>query len=140
MPKTIIQWNFNGYYARITDLKRLINDYMPEVICLQETHFKGFHSATPKGYSVIHENRIDTNHASGGVAIFIRENINFYEINLNNNIEAVAAVCYLPTKTCICNVYLPNWYKFDVQELESLISQLPTPFILLGDFNAHNTI
>ena len=40
----------------------------------------------------------------------------------------------------ICNIYIPPSYHVASQEFQNLIDQLPSPFILLGDFNAHNPL
>ncbi|GFQ70403.1 RNase H domain-containing protein [Trichonephila clavata] len=40
----------------------------------------------------------------------------------------------------ICNVYLPPNAPLNFRELQELIDQLPSPFILLGDFNAHHLL
>ena len=44
-----------------------------------------------------------------------------------------------PCKITICNVYLPH-FTWTRNDLEHLISQLPTPYLILGDFNAHNPL
>ena len=55
-------------------------------------------------------------------------------------------ICYI-VKYCmatlhraisICNIYIPPSYSLKTKDLENIISQIPKPFILLGDFNAHN--
>jgi hypothetical protein len=43
-------------------------------------------------------------------------------------------------KLTICNIYLPNQKNFHTRDIDHIIQQLPTLFILLGDFNAHNLI
>lgn len=44
------------------------------IICFQEIHFKDDFCADIKGYKAYHKNRI-TDHASGGVVIYVKENI-----------------------------------------------------------------
>lgn len=75
----------------------------------------------------------------GGVAIFIRENINVERIQLNTAIQAVAVKVNYPYVETIYNIYLLdiNW---SLNELQHLLEQLPEPLILLGDFNSHNTL
>jgi exonuclease III len=53
----ILQWNINGFYKKIDDLKRLIHKYSPLVICLQETNFSENHIAELKGYFGYSKNR-----------------------------------------------------------------------------------
>ena len=40
----------------------------------------------------------------------------------------------------ICSLYLPPSLPIDLKELDDLLTQLPTPVLLLGDFNAHSTL
>ena len=42
----------------------------------------------------------------------------------------------------LCSVYLPprNHFNFNPKDLQSVIDQLPSPFILMGDFNGHHTL
>lgn len=74
------------------------------------------------------------------MATYIKSNIIISEIHLETNIEAVAVSVQLPKKLCMCNIYLPNNYTFEISEINDLLSQLPKPFIILGDFNSHNTL
>ena len=36
-------------------------------------------------------------------------------------------------------IYIPPRYQLDNREFNDLLDQLPSPFILLGDLNAHIT-
>ena len=40
----------------------------------------------------------------------------------------------------VCNVYLPPSLDVNFSDLEHLIEQLPAPFVLIGDFNAHSPL
>ena len=40
----------------------------------------------------------------------------------------------------LCSIYLPSHQQIDENKLENLIQLMPKPFILLGDFNSHNTL
>ena len=42
----------------------------------------------------------------------------------------------------LCSVYLPphNHFNFNLKDLQDVIDQLPSPFILMGDFNGHHTL
>ena len=68
MPVKIIQWNLNGFHSRLEYLQLLIDKEQPEIICLQETNFKGLSSGKLKNYKAFTKNRY-TVHASGAVAI-----------------------------------------------------------------------
>ena len=47
---------------------------------------------------------------------------------------------YYPKKYIICNIYIPPDQKFDIKDIESLCKQFDSPYILLGDFNAHHIL
>ena len=110
------------------------------VICLQETHFKDDFCAKLNRYQSFYTNR-QSSHASGGVAIFIRANIYCSKVNFNSSLEAVAITIFLQDqKITICNIYLPNSQRLQLADLVELKSQLPKPFIILGDYNTHNPL
>lgn len=137
---TLIQWNSNGFYSHLAELQNIIAQTNPEFICLQETRFNRNKITTLKGYTVYQKNREDYRIASGGVAIFTANNIFAEEIPLQTDLEAIAITTYAPTKITICNIYLAPDLNFDLRQLHRLAIQLPTPYLILGDFNGHNTL
>ncbi|GFR07904.1 fibroblast growth factor receptor 3 [Trichonephila clavata] len=56
------------------------------------------------------------------------------------SLQAVAVQVSIFSTVTICNVYLPPNAPLNFRELQELIDQLPSPFILLGDFNAHHLL
>lgn len=44
----------------------------------------------------------------------------------------------MPQKITVCSVYLRPRDPLDTGLIDELVNQLPTPILLLGDFNAHN--
>ena len=40
----------------------------------------------------------------------------------------------------VCNIYLPPSLDVNFSDLEHLIEQLPAPFVLVGDLNAHSPL
>jgi hypothetical protein len=46
----------------------------------------------------------------------------------------------LKEKLTICNIYLPNQKQFTTANIEQIIQQFPTPYIILGDFNAYSPL
>lgn len=36
--ETIVQWNINSYFKKLTDVHRIITDFQPTALCLQETN------------------------------------------------------------------------------------------------------
>ncbi|KAE9528623.1 hypothetical protein AGLY_012198 [Aphis glycines] len=76
----IIQWNLNGFFKKQEELKLIIQNHDPQIICLQETNFKDNFTAHLKNYD---KNRRTPDRASGGVTNFIKSNIPNKEIKIN---------------------------------------------------------
>lgn len=47
-----MEWNLNGFYNKIIDLKFFINNEKPNIFCLQETNLKPNHCVKINNYSV----------------------------------------------------------------------------------------
>lgn len=136
----ILQWNCNGLYAHIAELKLLLNELDPFLFCIQETRFKHDHIPQLKGFNCVFHNHYNENNASGGVMICVKSGFRYIEIDLNSNLQAVAIEVYYPQRFTICNIYLPPNQIINQIDIEHIINILPKPFILLGDMNAHSTM
>jgi len=54
-------------------------------------------------------------------------------------LQAATLRVALHKTTTICSIYLPPT-NFNSADLDQLLSQLPPPILLLGDFNSHSTL
>lgn len=134
---TTINWNLNGYKTRLPQLQLLINKYNPEFLCLQETHFKPRDKITLKNYNIY---RKDNPNGYRGVAIFVHKNNTSSEVILQTNLQAIAVRVMYPEPCTLCSIYVAPNQTVTYNELNQLINALPTPYILTGDFNAHNPL
>jgi exonuclease III len=66
---TILQWNLNEFYKKLDELKILITEIQPTVVCLQETNFKNNITGKLPNYTGYSKNRTDGLRASGGATI-----------------------------------------------------------------------
>lgn len=139
-PLNILQWNLNGFFKKQNELKLIINNLNPQIICLQETNFKEDYTAPLKEYSGFRKNRITANRASGGTSIYVKSNIPVKETQIKSNLETIAITIELKEKFTICNIYLPNQTNVSLTDLEYISKQLPKPYIIVGDFNVHNIL
>lgn len=66
--------------------------------------------------------------------------ISFQKINIRTNLQAIAIKIHRPRnkEITICNIYVNPDTILEKMALKQLIDQLPSPFIFLGDLNAHN--
>ncbi|GFO49476.1 RNA-directed DNA polymerase from mobile element jockey [Plakobranchus ocellatus] len=87
----------------------------------------GLHSASSAGW------------VSGGeAALLIRNGTCFSEIDLRTGLHAAAATISLEKTLTACSLYLPPNSQVSKLSLAELFEQLPKPFLVLGDFNAHS--
>jgi exonuclease III len=110
-------------------------------LCLQETHFTDRKIHNLKSYNVFYKNRTNASRAWGGVAVYVKEDVHCVPIPLTTDLEVVAVSIKLLTHNLtICNFYLPSNSVVNLEQIGNLLAALPKPYILLGDFNAHNEI
>lgn len=134
----IIQWNLCGFFHKFAELKLLCRTHRPSFVLLQETNLSPVDSPSFRSYSIIRADRTNAARASGGVAIMIHESLDFHPIPLNTDLEAVAVRSHIHCPVTVCCVYLPPSIEISPESLLNLISQLPPPIVLGGDFNAHH--
>ncbi|KAE9538681.1 hypothetical protein AGLY_005780 [Aphis glycines] len=85
------------------------------------------------------ERQTNPNRASGGVAILVKNNIKSSPIPIISELEVIATKIQLHQEITICNIYLPDSMVFSYQQIINIIKQLPSPYIMVGDFNSRNT-
>ena len=69
--------------------------------------------------------------------LLINKSYLFSEVHLNTRLQTVAARVTLNKVVTFCSIYLPPSDHVDVI---NLIEQLPSPFVLWGDFNGHSPV
>lgn len=78
--------------------------------------------------------------ASGGVAILVKNSIYTTLVNIQSNIKFKAIRVDKHHPVTVCSLYNPPNLNPDPTHIENIINELPKPFIVTEDFNAHNTI
>lgn len=136
----IAHWNVRGLLQNLGDIKDIINKFSPVAFCLQETNLGAKHTRVLKNYTVVRKDRQHCSRLSGGVAIVIKSGTPTQAITLNTSLEAVAVRIITHKTISICSIYIPPHKQLTLRELEDLTAQLPEPFVLVGDFNAHGTL
>ena len=136
----ILQWNCKGLQARTEELKVLAHDFNPGIICLQGTMLGDSIFSPGLNYNVFNSPPPTGECAHGGASIIIHNSLQHSPIPLDTPLQAVALSVLLNRKISVCSLYLPPSLDFGLHDLQSLVDQLPVPFLLLGDFNAHNPL
>lgn len=78
----------------------------------------------------------------GGVAIAVLKDLPFVKVTLHTKLQAVAVTLEVPTRKTYVSLYIPPSFSNDglKEELFKLVQQMPKPFMIMGDFNAHSEI
>ncbi|GBN90348.1 hypothetical protein AVEN_171825-1 [Araneus ventricosus] len=82
---------------------------------------------------------MSTDRASGGVAILAATDIPTIPVTLNTNLQAVAIRIQTHSLITVCSLYLPPSECVSQTDLNNLIHQLPSPFIISGDLNGYSS-
>ena len=137
----IMQWNCRGFGANKEELCQLAHSYSPSIICLQET-FLSDSQTTINPYISHHCFSVSANTGRpiGGSSILVHHTLPHSRIQINTDLQAVACRVELQKNITICSVYIPPNFDFSIQQLQDLFDQLPSPVLLLGDFNAHSEL
>ncbi|GFX74403.1 putative RNA-directed DNA polymerase from transposon X-element [Trichonephila clavipes] len=82
----------------------------------------------------------DNTSPTGGVCLFTSNLYHSNIVTLPTSLQAVAVRIHIHSLVSVCCVYLPPNDVVPQVDLNQLVSQLPAPFILLGDFNGHSPL
>ena len=132
--ESLVQWNIRGLRSNYEELKLLLNKTSTSVVALQDCKL-GEEQLSPRGYALLKGNC-----PAGEAALLINQRVVHTELTLNSSLHAVAATVTLNKTFTICSIYLTPGESITKLSLENLIDQLPRPFLLLGDFNAHSPV
>ena len=138
----IIQWNCEGIKAKFTtgDIHQLIKETETNCLCLQETKLHPDAQFRIKGFKAYLQNlNIEEGQLPhGGVAIFVKNFVSSYKVDLQTTLQAVAVSIKIHKRITVCSLYLPPGGNIRKEQLQNLLDQLPKPFLILGDMNAHH--
>jgi hypothetical protein len=68
----------------------------------------------------------------------VKKEIPAYQLPINTQLESVAVTIQLAKKLNICNVYIPPNKDFYLHDINNLLNQIPSPRLIIGDFNSHH--
>ena len=136
----LISWNCRGFLNKKYEIHSIITDHNPICLALQETHLKPSNLAKLRGYTCIRKDKLTDGRAKGGVALFISRDHPYTSIPLHTNLQAVAVQMHIQHLITFCNIYLPPNETLNQNDLDDLLQQLPNPYIITGDFNAHSSL
>ena len=139
MVLKLMQWNINGYHNNYNELLLIINNKLPHIIALQETHLiPSLNSPTaPKNFKMYQNNDVSLQQtAKRGVALLVSKSVQHNLVNINSDILNVALEIYAETPFVVINVYISPNEGLNPNSLQRLIDNINKPIVLIGDFNA----
>ena len=139
---SIISWNCRGIKTNFNKVKLLVKQESPVAICLQETFLKE-DDRLPiiKNYNGYHNFSACANDkATGGTSIYVRNDVPQSEIKLDTQLDAKAVIINQQKTVTLCCLYIPPSHRLEKTEIHDLYHKFITPALLVGDYNAHNTL
>ena len=137
-----LQWNTSSLVSHWGEFKNYVINKKPLVVAVQETIFLDTDSYNYNfnisGFSLYtHNNNVTPR--NGGTALYISNHLLHHQINLVTTLDAVGVnIKIAQRELTILSIYLSPSDPFIPNHLTKLISQLSSPYLLLGDFNAHH--
>ena len=108
--------------------------------CLQETVLKPDDKITLTGFNIYNYIHSNCQRPSGGSSIFVKSSCPQRNIQLTTELQATAVSVTLDKEITICSIYIPPSFSLKTEHLDSLLKQLPSTYLLLGNFNGHNIL
>ena len=70
----------------------------------------------------------------GGMSVLVRDGIHSSECTLNTFLQTKTVAISMSKNILVCSLYLSPSENLNIVLLTRLIDQLPTPFVICGDF------
>ena len=147
-----IQWNCRSIATSAEELKILFRDTDAKIMSLQETKIGDKFYNPGMNYTFHRSPPLQGERAQGGTGFIIHRSIRYSTIHLNTVLQACAIQIYLDKKVTLCSLYMEHTLEdhlydmsgsnrqLNITDFQGLINQLPSPFILMGDFNAKHSL
>ena len=136
----LIQCNCRGLKSNYNELLLLLTLLNPSVFCLQESFLKTYDKINIKDFNVYNYIYSDGQKPSGGSSSFVRSCLPQRQIKITTQLQAVAVSVTLDKEITVCSIYMPPSFSLRSEQLQSLLGQLPSPYLSVGDFNGHSIL
>lgn len=135
----LVSWNLNGASAKFLFLQLMCDELSPMLSTyLQETKLSPSRNFFLKNYKVFRHDPTLSVNASGAVLIAKRDSIHSRAVPLTTPFQTVTVQTHSSNPVTFCSLYRHHSDVVTLSLLEQLTKQLPNPFVLTGDFNAHH--
>ena len=131
---SILHWNIRGFRSHRQDLRHLISSYAPKVLCLQETFL------TSPPFPIPHYRFFSSPHSISSSAILLHHSVACSSLPAPPALPCTVLRVFLRRWISLVSLYLPPSRPIDFDALHSLLSGLPPPLLVVGDFNCRHTL
>ena len=131
---SILQWNIRGFRSHRQDLRQLISSYAPKVLCLQETFL------TSPPFPVPNYQFFSSPHSISSSAILVHHSVACSSLPTPTSLPSTVLRVFLSRWISVVSLYFPPSCPIDFDALRSLLSDLPPPLLVVGDFNCRHTL
>lgn len=135
----ILQWNARSAVSNKISLELLLEKNNINVALISETWFK---SDTYYNFYRFNTLRSDRPDGKGGVAILVKNNLRYKELNLPNihnmSCKGITILAKNNEQLNIVSVYIKPRTRISSNTWNVFFSSIPKPFVVGGDFNAHH--
>ncbi|GFX44794.1 RNA-directed DNA polymerase from mobile element jockey [Trichonephila clavipes] len=122
------------------DLKFIVSTYQPACAALQKTFLKSTMTMRVRGYNCVRRDVNVNASPNGGVGLFPSHLYPSNVVTRHTSLQVVAVWIHIHTLVSVCCIYLPPNNVVPQVDFNQLVSQLPVPFVLLGEFNGHSPL
>lgn len=136
-PVVILQWNIQSMRRKKHDLVHLINKFRPSVIAISETWLIPGSRFRIPGYSCLRDDRAD---GYAGSALLIERSLSFSQIILPSHPPDINIVGVRSSDISYISLYIPHPNSSLIPDILVLLSSIPPPIMIMGDFNAHHVL
>ena len=134
----IIHININGITNKRTELIHYLNEHNPQFVTINESKIRKQHTIRIPNYHVIRKDRENPGRGvGGGVAILIRKDIKFNQLDTSEFDEEFLAISFESDKSKIASatIYNPLGTSPSVENFKFILNKYPDS-IFMGDYNS----
>jgi exonuclease III len=119
---TILFWNANGLNNKINEFRDFAENSDIDIILIQEAKLNPEHRCNISNYSLYRKDRprVPRRQAQGGIAIYVKRNLNHYEINdlATDNLESnsIMVLSNNNQKILISSIYVRHGRAFPIND------------------------
>lgn len=135
--QTVMQWNVRSIRNKKHELSSLINEHKPFLLAISETWLKPSSRFRVPGFSCL---RDDSTEGWDGCAILVKHSLSYSLCSVPQHSPGINIVAVRTLGSTFISIYIPYPNPSLISELDYILSSLPGPLVVMGDFNCHNTL